>query len=236
MREAQAGGYPRTAENGSSTVRERMLRFGTRALSPPELLGLLLREGIRDERAVELASRTLERFGGLRRTASRTIPELMGVPGIGPARAVRMKAAFALARAFSEELLPRGVPVRSSREIFERFHAEFRDQKREVFVSLLLDGKNRILREDRVSVGSLTSSIVHPREVFVRAIRESADAVIFVHNHPSGDPTPSLEDIDITDRLVEVSRLVGIRVLDHIVIGEDSFASFHERGLIHGDP
>lgn len=124
--------------------------------------------------------------------------------------------------------------MRTSQEIFERFHAEFRDRKREVFVSLMLDGKHRILREERVSVGSLTSSIVHPREVFVSAIRESADAVVFVHNHPSGDPTPSLEDIEITNRLVEVSHLVGIRVLDHIVIGEDSYASFHERGLIHG--
>ncbi len=235
MRETGPGEYARAGSDGGSTIRERLLRFGTRALSPSELLGILLREGIRDERAVELASRTLERFGGLRRTASRTIPELMGVPGIGPARAARVKAAFALALAFSEEALQRGEPIRSSREIFERFHAELRDRKREVFVSVLLDGKHRVLKEDRVSVGSLTSSIVHPREVFVRAIRESADAMVFVHNHPSGDPTPSFEDIEITNRLVEVSHLVGIRVLDHIVIGEDSYASFHERGLIRGE-
>jgi DNA repair protein RadC len=219
---------------GPSTVRERLLRFGTRALSPPELLGILLREGIRDEHAVELAARTLDRFGGLRRTATRTITELMRVPGIGPARAARVKAAFALARAYSEEYLPRGERLTSSREIYERFRAEFRDRRREEFITLLLDGKNQLIAEDRVSLGSLTSSIVHPREVFNRAIRESADAVVFVHNHPSGDPTPSLDDMEITSRLVEVSELVGIRVLDHIVIGEDCYASFNERGLIHG--
>jgi DNA repair protein RadC len=107
-----------------------------------------------------------------------------------------------------------------------------RDQKRETFYSILLDGKNRVIREDRVSQGSLTSSIVHPREVFATAIRESADAVVFVHNHPSGDPTPSLEDLEITKRLVEVSRLVGIRILDHVVIGDGEYASFNERGLL----
>ncbi len=235
MRDVPGRGGSNGRGHGGSLVRERLLRIGTKALAPCELLGLLLGERLGDDHAMELARRTLDRFGGLRRTASRTIPELMAVPGIGPARAARVKAVFALALAFTEESLPRGKSVHSSREIFERFHPELRDRKREVFFSLLLDGKNRILKEDRVSVGSLTSSIVHPREVFVTAIRESADAVVFVHNHPSGDPTPSLEDIDITNRLVEVSRLVGIRVLDHIVIGDGSYTSFHERGLIHGD-
>jgi DNA repair protein RadC len=216
-------------------VRERLLRFGAEALSPSELLGLVIREGHREEDAVSLAHRLLLRFGRLRGSSTRTIQELMDVPGIGPARAARVKAAFALLRAFSEESLPRGASVRSSAEIFERFHAELRDLKREVFLSLMLDGKNRVIREDRVSVGSLTSSIVHPREVFVAAIRESADAVVFVHNHPSGDPTPSLEDIEITNRLVEVGRIVGIRVLDHIVVGDGVYTSFHERGLLNGD-
>jgi DNA repair protein RadC len=216
-------------------VRERLLRFGPDALSPSELLGIVIREGHGEEEAVALAGRLIERFGGLRGSARSTIAELMEVPGIGPARAARVHAAFALVRAFTEETLPRGASVRSSAEIFDRFHPVMRDLKREVFVSMLLDGKNRVIREDRVSVGSLTSSIVHPREVFVTAIRESADAIVFVHNHPSGDPTPSLEDIEITNRLVEVGRLVGIRVLDHVVVGDGEYTSFHERGLLHGD-
>jgi DNA repair protein RadC len=218
-----------------SAVRERLLRAGSEALSPPELLGLVLREGNRDEEAVEIAGRVLDSFGGLRRTASRTIPELMKVPGIGPSRAARVHAAFGLLRAISEETLPRGASIRSSEEVFDRFHPVLRDRKRETFISVLLDGKNRVLREDVVSTGSLTASIVHPREVFMTAIRESADAIVFVHNHPSGDPTPSLEDVEITSRLVDVSRLVGIRVLDHVVIGDGCYASFHEKGLIHGE-
>ncbi|MHC4859661.1 MAG: RadC family protein, partial [Planctomycetota bacterium] len=225
---ALSGSYPELPDDRDvGTVRERLLRFGAEALSPSELLGLVLREGRREEEAVALAQRMLERFGGLRGSATRTAGELMELPGIGPARAARVQAAFALLRAFSEETLSRGEPVRSSAEIFERYHPVMRDLKREVFLSVLLDGKNRVLREDRVSVGSLTSSIVHPREVFVTAIRESADAVVFVHNHPSGDPTPSLEDIEITNRLVEVGRIVGIRVLDHVVVGEGAYTSFH---------
>ena len=235
MKSRERGDYPSGPPGDIGTVRDRLLRFGTDALSPPELLGLVLREGLREEDAVEIAGRLLRTFGGLRRTATRTLAELTAVPGIGPARAARVQAAFALVRAFSEEVLPRGLSIRSCSEIFERFHPVLRDRKREVFLSILLDGKNRVLKEDQVSVGSLTASIVHPREVFMSAIRESADAIVFVHNHPSGDPTPSVEDVEITNRLVEVSRIVGIRVLDHVVIGDGCYASFHERGLLHVD-
>lgn len=211
---------------------DRLLQGGPDALSAPELLGLLIGEG---EEAVRLAGSVLDTFGGVRRTASRTVPELMAVPGIGPGRAARLQAAFGLLRAWSEETLPRGTPIRTSADVFERFHPVLRDRKREAFLTVLLDGKNRVLREDRVSVGTLTSSLVHPREVFTTAIRESADAIVFVHNHPSGDPTPSVEDVEITDRLVGVGRLVGIRVLDHVVVGDGCYTSFHERGLIDGE-
>ncbi len=223
------------AVRGRGEVRDRLLRFGTEALSPSELLGLVLRERHPEAEAVGVAQRILERFGSLRGIASRTVAELSMVPGVGPARAARIRAAFGLVRVLGEETLPRGTRIRSSRDIFERFHPELRDRKREVFISVLLDGKNRVLCEDRVSVGSLTASIVHPREVFAVAIRESADAIVFVHNHPSGDPTPSMEDVEITNRLVEVSRLVGIRVLDHVVVGDGCYVSFHERGLIDAD-
>ena len=224
---AESGYEGRDGETAGG-VRERLLRFGPDALSAPELLGLLLGE----EEGVALAGDLLEKFGGLRRTASRTVRELMEVPGIGPGRAARVHAAFGLVRAWSEESLPRGAQIRTAADVFERFHPILRDGKREVFLSVLLDGKNRVIAEDRVSVGSLTSSIVHPREVYARAIRESADGVVFVHNHPSGDPTPSMEDVEITERLVKVGRLVGIRVLDHVVVGDGCYASFHEKGLL----
>lgn len=224
---------------GAGTVRERLFRIGAAALTAPELLGLVLRDGAgreaADEDAFELSRRVLDTFGGVRRTASRTVAELMEVPGIGTARAERLKATFGLVRALAEEELPRGATVRASRDIFERYGPIFRDVKREEFHTILLDGKNRVIREERVSMGSLTASIVHPREVFNAAIRDSADAVVFVHNHPSGDPEPSAEDLEITDRLVSVGRLLGIRVLDHIIVGDGCYSSFHEKGLIDGD-
>jgi DNA repair protein RadC len=232
MKESARTAAGSRAFGGGNRVREKLSRFGTEALSPSELLGMLLESDDESRDTVGLARRVLSTFDGLRRTASRTVPELMSVPGVDHAIAVRMQSIFALLRAWSREALPRGAVIRSCGDIFHRFHDELRDLKREVFLSVLLDGKNRVLREDRVSVGSLTTAVVHPREVFRNAIRESADAIVFVHNHPSGDPTPSLEDLEITERLVEVSRLVGIRVLDHVVIGDGSFASFQERGLI----
>ncbi len=173
-----------------TNARARLLLHGADTLSPTELLGLVVGESPPD-----LGGRILNRFGSLRGAAGSTLAELTDLTGMGPARAVRLKAAFALGRAAGREVLTRGFVLRSSREVFERFHEELRDQKREVFLSILLDGKNRVLREDRVSVGSLTSSIVHPREVFTTAIRESADAVVFVHNHPSGDPTPLDDEV-----------------------------------------
>ena len=116
-------------------------------------------------------------------------------------------------------------------QVFQHFHYRFRDRRKEYFLILLLDGKNRILREVQISEGSLNQSIVHPREVFSPAVRESAAAVILVHNHPSGDPTPSREDLEISRRLKEAGELLGIRVLDHIIIGDNTYVSFVERGL-----
>ena len=149
-----AGVDPNPETVAAVDARDRLLRDGAESLSAAELLGLVLRENARTDGAGEIAGAVLRRFGGLRATATRTIPELMTVPGIGPARATRLKAAFALASAASRERLPRGAPLRTARDDVERFHDEMRDQKRETFYSILLDGKNRIIREDRVSQGS----------------------------------------------------------------------------------
>jgi DNA repair protein RadC len=116
--------------------------------------------------------------------------------------------------------------------VFRHFHERLRDRKKEVFLTLLLDAKNRVLREIQVSEGSLNASIVHPREVFAPVIRESAAAVLFVHNHPSGDPTPSREDLELTGRLREAGTLMGVRVLDHIIIGNGRYMSFADQGLM----
>jgi DNA repair protein RadC len=151
---------------------------------------------------------------------------------VGRATALRLCAAFALGRRIHAERLVVGRTLRASHEIFEAFHGRLRDLKKERFLAVLLDARNRVIREDLVSEGILTASLVHPREVFAHAIRESAWGIVLVHNHPSGDPEPSGEDLEITRRLASVGEIVGIRILDHVVIGDHRYVSFLERGLL----
>lgn len=143
-----------------------------------------------------------------------------------------LQAVKELCTARNLSLLDKGAIMKSSALVFEHFQEVLRNEKREHFYSVLLDSKHRIIRKDLVSVGSLNLSIVHPREVFAPAIRESASCVLFVHNHPSGDPTPSHEDIQVTKRLIQVGELVGIKVLDHVIIGSGSYTSFVEAKLM----
>src|SRR5210317_63203 len=214
--------------------REKLLSTGPAALSDTELLALILRTGHSGSggSALDLSRQLLNRFGSLRAMASAATAELCEVPGIGPAKAAEILALGELSRRFAATPLSPGSCFTSSREVFAHFHERLRDRKKEVFLTLLLDSKNRVLREIQVSEGSLNASIVHPREVFQPVIRESAAAVLFVHNHPSGDPTPSREVTDLTARLNEAGKLVGGRVLDYIIIGSCSYVSFCDRGLL----
>jgi len=157
---------------------------------------------------------------------------MMALCGIGPARAARLKAVVTLAQRLGERRLAPGMAVKSSRAVFDHFHLRLRDSKREVFLVLLLDSKHRVIREERVSEGSLTASIVHPREVFQAAISELAGAILAIHNHPSGDPTPSAEDFEITRRLKDAGDLLGIQLLDHVILGDGEFVSFREHRLL----
>lgn len=212
--------------------RERLYAAGAAALAADELLALLLGTGARSVHVSELARVLLARAGGLRGLAHRTLDEWIAERGVGPARAARLVAAFELARRLAQEPRPRGLAIRSGHDVVRILGGRLRDQSKESFVALLLDGKHRLVREEMVSQGSLTASIVHPREVFRAAIREGAAALVVAHNHPSGDPSPSREDIDITARLVEAGQLVGIPLLDHVVLGDGNFVSLRERGLI----
>jgi DNA repair protein RadC len=235
--EGRAGVAPGEGRAGVAVEerpRERLARLGPDALSAAELLALLLGTGTRGRSAHEVGARLLEATGGLRRLSTRTLREVQGAPGLGAARAARVLAAFALGRQVAGLRLAPGARFRSGADIFRHYHGRLRDLRKEQFWAVLLDGKNRVLREERVSEGSLTASLVHPREVFAPAIRESAGALVFVHNHPSGDPTPSVEDVEITRRLCAVADLVGIRVLDHVVVGDGAYVSFLERGLLGG--
>ena len=158
--------------------------------------------------------------------------ELCSVKGIGPAKAAQVKASLDIGRRLMAQGEGRQAAFRTSADVTSFYIPMMRGMKKEVFKCVLLDARNRIQREVTVSEGSLTGSIVHPREVFSPAIRDSAAAVLFVHNHPSGDPTPSQEDIQITKQLVEAGKILGIRVLDHVVIGEDRSLSFADEGLL----
>jgi DNA repair protein RadC len=170
-------------------------------------------------------------FPSVRGLLGATEEELKGA-GVPAGARRKIRAVGSLFRSWAEERIPAGTRFRSGSDIFQHFHARLRDLKREQFWTVLLDGKNRVREEIMISEGSLTASLVHPREVFAPAIRRSAGAVVFVHNHPSGDPTPSVEDVEITRRLSAVAELVGIRVLDHVVVGDGAYVSFLERGLL----
>lgn len=214
--------------------REKMQKGGADSLSDAELLALILRVGdhASHQSAIDLGRNMLQTFGDLRRLSTATFAELCSVKGTGPAKASSILAALTLASRLKTDRLENLERFTSPTQIFNHFHYRFRDKRKEYFIALLLDGKNRIIREEQVSEGSLNQSIVHPREVFSRAVKDSAAAVILIHNHPSGDPGPSREDREITRRLKEAGDVLGIKVLDHIIIGDGSYFSFVEMGLL----
>jgi len=216
----------------SERPRERLLSIGEEHLSDSELLAIIIRAGTRQESALELARRLLSRFGTFRRLADCSVAELSSVKGIGQAKVAQIKAALGIAKRFAGEQIQAGMQVKGSQQLFDHFHERLRGLKRETFFALLLDTKHRVIVEEKVAVGSLNESVVHPREVFRRAVAESAGAVVFVHNHPSGNPEPSPQDRLLTRRLCDVGRLMGIRVLDHLIIGNERYFSFAEQGLI----
>ncbi|MFH1021978.1 MAG: DNA repair protein RadC [Planctomycetota bacterium] len=212
--------------------RERLRVLGEDRLSNAELVGILLAKGVGGKNAVALAQDILARFGGIEGLSRATVAELSGVRGIGPAKAAAIRAAFALGARLSELPGRAGGHFTTAAAVYGHYRETLRPLRKERFIAVFLDARNRILRDEVISEGSLTASVVHPREVFRAAIREAAAAVILVHNHPSGDPEPSPEDAEITRRLVAAGTLVGIRVLDHVVVGRDGYVSFAERRLL----
>ncbi len=212
--------------------REILLARGAQALSEAQLLAIVLRVGRQDSSAVEVAIDLLAQLDGLRGLANRGLEELCAIRGIGPAKAAQILAAVELGKRVLAMPLTEGMRIQGSQHIFQHYYPLMRDLRHEVFKAVLLDAKHTIIRDFIVSQGSLTVSIVHPREVFNIAVRESAAAIIFVHNHPSGDPRPSEEDHALTQRLITAGEILGIRVLDHIVIGDGKYVSFADEGLL----
>lgn len=216
----------------SDRPRERLCASGPGALSTAELIAILIRVGNRQRSAVSLGEHLLAHFGSIKGIACATIEELAKVHGIGIAKAAEIKAAIEFGNRlllFTDDLRP---AIGSPRDIANLLMPDLRYLKKETLKSVLLDTKNKVLAIKTVSVGDLSSSIVHPREVFKDAVIASAAALIVAHNHPSGDPTPSPEDVAVTKRLIGAGEILGIDLLDHIVIGDGTFASLKERGLI----
>lgn len=212
--------------------RERLILTGPASLSDAQLLAVLLRTGRERMSAVELALDLLSRFGGLSGLARLSVSELCAVSGIGPAKAAQLQAALELGRRTLGKPLMKGLKIRGSLDVYHHYLPLLRDYKKEVFMALLLDNKHRVIKDLTISTGSVNLNIVHPREVFNPAVRESASAMIVLHNHPSGDPTPSPEDRELTSRLVKAGEIMGIAVLDHLIIGDGRYVSFAERGLL----
>lgn len=210
--------------------RERLIHCGPQALSTAELLAIVLRTGTQERSAIGLAEFLLAKCQGLRGVAKASIAELSQIKGIGLVKAVQVAACVELGRRLAARTAEQHPLIHSPEDVARLLMPELRDETRELFKSILLDAKNRVLRILTVSVGILDSSLVHPREVFKEAIAASAASVIVAHNHPSGDPTPSQEDRAITERLVEAGRILGVELLDHVVIGDGRWVSMKQAG------
>lgn len=213
--------------------REKLLRAGKESLSTMEILAILLRSGTKNKSALELASEVIAASpDGIGYLAECRPEELAGIHGIGLTKACELLAAVELGRRIASRPSAKRTRISSARDIAELFMERMRYYKKEHFVSLMLNAKGEIIEESNISVGDLCSSTTHPREVFVDAVRRSAGSVVFLHNHPSGDPEPSEADVETTVRLMEAGAILGIPVLDHIVIGDGNYVSMKARGMI----
>jgi DNA repair protein RadC len=212
--------------------RERLIKYGAESLSDAQLLAIILRTGSGEKGVLGLSMALLDSFKTLRNIDAASISELSSMKGLGTAKIAQIKAAFELGKRLMGEPSD-GKPVfSSSHSIYSYFAPRFKNLKKEFFIGVLLDAKNRLIRECKVSEGTLTNSLIHPREAFKEAVKESAASVIFVHNHPSGDPTPSRDDIVITERLKSEGDIIGISVLDHVIIGDGKYVSLKEKGVL----
>ncbi|MGQ9645956.1 MAG: RadC family protein [Thermodesulfobacteriota bacterium] len=216
----------------SERPRERLLQNGPQHLTEAELLGILLGKGTRKKTAVDLARELLERYESLQKLFSRSPSELTTLKGIGSAKAAILSAAFELVRRIQSRKDSDRPLFKRSADVAERYLPLMRDLRKEVFKVLLLNRANRFIKEVFISEGTLDASIVHPRDVFREALLEPAAGVILIHNHPSGNPSPSDEDLRITKQLVEAGRLLGIKVYDHIILAGECYVSLADQGLL----
>ncbi|HNR64946.1 MAG TPA: DNA repair protein RadC [Atribacterota bacterium] len=212
--------------------RERLLNYGPEYLSDAELLAILINKGYAGKTSVEIARSLLTQFGTLRNIMSASYTEMKKVKGIGKAKYAQIKAALEMGVRLSQEKILPGRKIQKAEDVIDYYSVEMKDKKKELFHMLLLDVRYRIIRDILISMGSLSETTVHPREVIKEVVKESAAAVIFLHNHPSGNPQPSQQDLELTKRLCESCNMLGVKVLDHIIVGDNCFYSFAQMGQI----
>lgn len=214
----------------SERPREKLVRYGVKTLSNAELLALIVRAGTREDSALSLAEEILSQKNGIGSLGTMELEDFCRVKGVGIATAASLTAAVELGRRIAASPKQERVSIENPKQVADLFMEQMRTLKKETFQVLQLNTKNEILSIENVSVGNLNSSIATPREVFCGAVRKCASAVILAHNHPSGNPQPSQADVELTGRLVQSGEILGIRVLDHIIIGDGVYVSMKENG------
>jgi len=213
--------------------RERLMKVGPQNVSEVELLAIIISRGTKNMPVRRIAEELIRRFGSVAEVGRASIAELEQTSGIGPAKACQIVAAFELARRSEDSVCVRDHADMSDASAVAKFvRGVVEDWDKECFCTLCLDSRNRLLARDKVSMGSLDTTLAHPREVFDKAVRAKSAAIIVAHNHPSGDPTPSDEDVRLTRRLAEAGKILGIRLLDHVIVCRDSHYSFRAHAVI----
>jgi len=212
--------------------RERLKKVGIDNLSLQELLALIIERGKKGKNVLTIAQNVLAHFGSLAKIKEASLEELQKVKGIGFATACKLKAAFKLGEKVLGQFEKYGQKIETPKDVFNLLKNELGDKKKEHFKLLSLNSRNNLISIDDISIGTLNASLVHPREIFLAAIKNSAASVILAHNHPSGDPEPSEDDLTTTKRLVEAGKILGIEVVDHIIVVKDGFFSFKDKKLI----
>ncbi len=215
--------------------RERLIKLGSNSLSDAQLVGVVIGTG--DQRskknAVDLGRDLIQKFGNFYYVDLASVPEISTVKGFGSAKAAQVKAALEMGkRMMAQKGSGTRTKMKSSRDFFEQYGPFMRNLRKEVVKVVLLNPKLHVIKDLTISEGSVNQSIVHPREVMIPAIKESASSIVLLHNHPSGDPVPSSADIEITHRVSKTGEIIGIKLIDHIIIGQDDYYSFADAGLI----
>ena len=210
--------------------REKLIKHGPMALSNAELLAIILRVGNKNQNVIELSREILRKFS-IKDLSEINYTQITKFSGIKQSKATQIIACFELARRLSEYKI-NNASIKSSKDIADLVTPEIRYKKKEHLIGIYLDTRNKVIRKEIISIGTIDMSLIHPREIFMPAVESGAKSVILVHNHPSGNPAPSADDIKVTKRIIDSGSLLGIEMLDHIIIGGNDYLSMKDKGMI----